>query len=202
MNFIDGNNEESNSITYLNVNKINEEKLVRDALASGAVNSAIVNTSNIRFYEELRNMCAQNVCGKYNTNWMCPPAVGSFSELTGKVMEYEKGLLFQTIYQLEDSFDFEGMMLAKSIHEQVFRKIYDKMKSEYKMSEFLPLNAGACEICTQCSYLAGEKCRFPDKAVKSVEACGIDVTALVSSCGIPYNNGKDTVSYVGMILFK
>jgi hypothetical protein len=45
-------------------------------------------------------------------------------------------------------------------------------------------------------------CRFPDKAVASVESHGIDVTALVTSCGIPYNRGPNTVSYVGLFLFS
>jgi hypothetical protein len=34
-----------------------------------------------------------------------------------------------------------------------------------------------------------------------VEAYGIDVMALEKSAGIPYYNGKNTVSYVGLILF-
>ena len=181
---------------------IDEAKLIRAAIECGASKAAIASTSNLVFSEELRNMCSQNLCGKYNTNWMCPPAVGSFRELTENVMKFQKGLLFQTICQLEDSFDFEGMAEGKAVHEKVFRKLYDRMKSKFDSDDLLPLNAGACEICSECTYLSGEKCRFPEKAVKSVEACGIDVNALVLSCGLSYNNGKDTVSYVGMILFR
>jgi hypothetical protein len=54
----------------------------------------------------------------------------------------------------------------------------------------------------KCGYLVGEECQFPDKAVSSVEANGIDVIALVKTSGIPYNNGKNTVSYVALILFN
>jgi hypothetical protein len=35
-----------------------------------------------------------------------------------------------------------------------------------------------------------------------VEAYGIDVMALEKSAGIPYYNGKNTISYVGLILFR
>lgn len=38
--------------------------------------------------------------------------------------------------------------------------------------------------------------------VGAVEAYGIDVMALTRSCGIPYNNGKNTVSYISLILFN
>lgn len=193
--------EERNNISKDKLKEC-EEVLVREALEMGAANAAIANVSDIMFCEDLRNMCSQNLCGKYNTNWMCPPAVGSFSDMREKVLKFKHGLLFQTIYQLEDSFDFEGMMEAKLKHEKVFRKIYDKIERSNEYSEILALNAGACEICEECSYKAGEKCRFPEKAVPSVESCGINVTELVTCNGIPYNNGVNTVSYVGMILFK
>ncbi|KUO71542.1 MAG: hypothetical protein APF81_11245 [Desulfosporosinus sp. BRH_c37] len=56
--------------------------------------------------------------------------------------------------------------------------------------------------CAKCAYLSGEECQFPDKVVSSVEANGIDVMDLVKASGIPYNNGKNTVSYVALILFN
>ena len=59
-----------------------------------------------------------------------------------------------------------------------------------------------CKICKECTYPDGEECRFPDKAVASVEAYCIDVNALVTSCDIPYINGPNTVSFVGLFLFK
>lgn len=33
-----------------------------------------------------------------------------------------------------------------------------------------------------------------------VEAYGIDVSKMLSACGLNYNNGQNTVSYVGLIL--
>lgn len=76
------------------------------------------------------------------------------------------------------------------------------METNYSFKAILPLNAGPCTYCAKCTYLAGEECQFPDKAVSSVEANGIDVMALVKASGIPYNNGKNTVSYVALILFN
>ncbi|HEY3424048.1 MAG TPA: DUF2284 domain-containing protein, partial [Negativicutes bacterium] len=54
----------------------------------------------------------------------------------------------------------------------------------------------------KCAYQDNEECRFPDKAFASVESYGIDVINLEKACGIPYYNGKNTVSYVGLILFN
>jgi hypothetical protein len=47
----------------------------------------------------------------------------------------------------------------------------------------------------------GEPCRFPEKAISSVEACGIDVMSLSKSAGVRYNNGKNTVTYIGAVLY-
>ncbi len=91
---------------------------------------------------------------------------------------------------------------AKKDFDTVLRNIVEKIKYNNWFEDIFPLGAGDCEICKECTYLNGEKCRFPDKAHPSVEACGIDVKALVTRCGIPYHNGKDTVSYDGLILFK
>nr|WP_282433549.1 DUF2284 domain-containing protein [Desulfosporosinus metallidurans] len=66
----------------------------------------------------------------------------------------------------------------------------------------MPLNVGPCTFCSRCTFLDNEPCRFPEKALSSVEASGIDVMALEKSSGIPYYNGKNTVSYVGLILFN
>lgn len=171
------------------------------ALRSGATRSAIVQVSDIQFSESFRELCEMNNCGKYKTNWMCPPAVGEFGDLVRQVLEFDLGLVIQTVYQLEDSFDFEGMMTAKDIHEKVFRDIVQQIRSGALLDPFLPLNAGVCSFCENCTYPERD-CLYPDQALASVEAYGIDVTALVTSCGIPYNNGPASVSYVGIVLFN
>ncbi len=60
--------------------KIDYEKLVQLALENGADRAAIIDVNNIVFSNELRRMCEVNFCGKYGTNWMCPPGVGTLDE--------------------------------------------------------------------------------------------------------------------------
>lgn len=181
--------------------KDNLDQLVEKAKESGAARAAIVDTSDIQFSEEFRNACERNTCGKYGANWMCPPGVGPFEELKAKALSFSRGLVFQTVHQLEDSFDFEGAEEAAKKHEEVFRNILASILSDGSFQEILGLNVGDCKVCSKCTYVDGEECRYPDKAVASVESHGIDVNALVSGCGIPYINGPNTVSYVGLFLF-
>lgn len=176
--------------------------LIKDALALKADHAAIAQVSQIHFVEEFRKACEQNVCRKYNTNWVCPPAVGSFEELKAKANRFKQGLFFQTVHQIASSFDLKGMFAVKKIHDGVFRNILADIKGNYDFPEILPLNAGSCEFCAKCAYQDNEACRFPQEAFASVEAYGMDVIHLEKTLGIPYYNGKNTVSYVGLILFN
>jgi len=178
----------------------NNNNLITISLELGATRAAFVDVSKIEFSESFRDLCEMNSCGKYRTNWMCPPAVGPFDELKNQVLAFKMGLVIQTVYQMEDSFDYEGMMNAASIHEKVFRDILNRIKTESLLDSFFALNAGVCKFCEHCTY-PDRDCLYPEEALASVEAYGIDVNALVTACGIPYNNGQASVSYVGMVLF-
>lgn len=180
----------------------NIDNLMALAKSLGIAHSAIIAVENIKFNEDFRKQCEQNTCGNYNKNWMCPPAVGSFNELKEKVLKFKQGLLIQSVYQLEDSFDFEGMQEGTENHTRILRKILDHIRNTGVLKEYRPLNVGPCTYCGRCAFLEGKECRFPEEAVSSVEASGIDVTALVKSCGIPYNNGKNTLSCVSLVLFN
>ena len=65
---------------------------------------------------------------------------------------------------------------------------------------YMALGCEGCDLCEECTYPT-EPCRFPKKAVPSVEACGINVVELSHSIGINYNNGADTVTYFCIILW-
>ncbi|AFM41712.1 putative metal-binding protein [Desulfosporosinus acidiphilus SJ4] len=176
-------------------------KLSLAAKSLGAAHTAIIDVQDIQFNEDFRMQCEQNSCGSYNKNWMCPPAVGPISELKEKVLKFKRGLLFQTVYQLDGSFDWEGMQEGTAQHTKIFREVCDTIKNTSAFQELLPLNVGPCTYCSRCAYLDGQECRFPEEAVYSVEAAGVDVMALEKSYGIPYYNGKNTISCVSLILF-
>ena len=179
---------------------INLIQLADKSKELGVAATGVIKTSDIQFSEEFRKICEQNKCGKFGTNWMCPPAIGNYEAVKAKVLEFSDGFVFQTIYKIEDSFDFEGMMKAEEIHTDIFYNIFDYIKPHINRSDVLALNVGPCQICKECTY-PDEECRFPDKAIASLEAHCIDVNALLTSCGIAYNNGPNTVSYVGLFLF-
>jgi predicted metal-binding protein len=181
---------------------IRGEDLVQIALDSDAERAAVLDTSQIEFHEDFRKACERNVCGKYGTNWMGPPAIGPISELKRRVEAYRHGLLFQTVHRVAGSFDIKGMVEKAAVHEKIFRDLLGRIRERYPSEYLLPLGAGCCGLCERCAYLDDEPCRHPDQAASSVEAYGINVIALEKSAGLPCYNGKGTVTYVGLILFN
>lgn len=160
-----------------------------------------ISTDQIPFSEALRINCSVNQCGNYNTSWMGPPAIGDICDLKKHVQKFRFGVVIQTVSQLEDSFDYEGMMAAKEHHQSVFRNIWTSFKKQKFQHRIMALDVGCCHICESCSY-PDEPCKNPDEALASVEAYGILVFEMLTNCGLKYNNGKDTVSYVGLILIE
>lgn len=181
---------------------ITTEDLKQAVLELNISHTAIVDTFDIQFHEDFRNACEKNVCGKYDTNWMGPPAIGPIAELKNKVLRYRQGLLLQTVHQTTGSFDMKGMMAAAKDHGAVFRNFLQTIKARYPDDDFLPLDAGCCSYCEKCAYLEREPCRNPEQAVSSVEAYGMNVAALMKTADMPYNHGKGTIAFVGLILFN
>ena len=180
---------------------IDAETLIREALESGITHAAILDTSKIQFHEDFRKACEKNVCRKYDATWTGPPAIGPISTLKDRVLRYQQGLLFQTVHAVASSFDIKGMFEAAKAHHVVFLEFLEKIRRKYPIANLLPLDAGCCSVCEKCAYLDKEPCRHPDQAFSSVEAYGMNVIALQKSAGIPHYHGKNTVCYVGLILY-
>lgn len=85
------------------------EKVRETAMQSGMWQADFIDTQDLLFYPEIREICEGNTCRNYGATWACPPAIGTLDECKKRVMQYEKMLLFSIKYDLEDSFDFEGM---------------------------------------------------------------------------------------------
>ena len=65
-------------------------------------------------------MCAADSCHKYNKCWSCPPGCGTLEECEKRVRKFKLGILVQTVGELEDSLDGEGMMRTEAMHKASF----------------------------------------------------------------------------------
>jgi len=166
---------------------------------SGFTRAAELEVSTIDLNPAVRQMCADNKCQIYNTNWACPPGCGTLDECGAKVKNYKYGVIVQTTGELEDSFDFEGMEETKEKHNASFDRLVNDL-FEMKV-DMLPLGDGCCSLCDKCTY-PDESCRFPEKAFSSMEAFGILVSDLCKLNNMDYYYGPNTLTYVGCVLFN
>jgi len=160
---------------------------------------AFVDPKDIPFGEAVRAACEANYCGRYGKCWTCPPGVGDWQELRDQARAYQRALIFTTCTELEDSYDLEGMGEAAAMHSA----LNDKLRAMLRElpGTFAFYGAGSCTRCEKCTY-PDAPCRFPELAMRSMEACGMDVVNLSKLCKIHYINGPDTVTYFSAVLFS
>lgn len=175
------------------------QKNVEIAKECGFTNAGVLDVSTLVVKQEVRDMCEMNTCQKYGKNWACPPGCGSIEETGAKLKKYSRGIIVQTTKQLEDSMDFEGLQELQENHEANFKRAVDRFSKLYP--DMLPLGAGTCTICKECTY-PDKECRFPGKRISSMEAFGLVVNEVCKANGLPYNYGPNTMTYIGCFLFE
>ena len=158
----------------------------------------IVSPTAIVFDEEIRKICENNVCRLYGKTWACPPAVGTVSQCRERCLQYKNAMVFNGVYPLEDSFDYEGMREGHAQFKKLCDRLYEAVRPRY--DSFILLSNEGCNRCGTCTY-PNAACRMPDKLFPSLEGFGIHVAKLAASAGIHYINGANTVTYFGMLLY-
>jgi len=176
-------------------------RILEKAIELGAFKAGIVDTAEIKTDAYFRKMCEANMCGNYGRSYTCPPDIGPIEELMAKVKTFDKMLVYQTVGELEDSYDFEGMMEVGERHNKLVGMLWDYTE-QLGLKDALHLGAGGCRVCSVCGKKTGEPCRNPKRAMGSLEAYGINVSELAAQAGMKYINGQNTVTYFGGILIR
>ena len=173
------------------------EKLTAMAKEAGFSNAGPLDAATIELKDDVRAMCNANSCGVYGRNWSCPPACGELPDLRAKLAQYHEGLLVQTVGELEDQFDGEGMLETQEAHMAHFLALHDRLIQDYP--NLLALSAGTCTRCRQCTY-PDSPCRFPDRRFSSMEAYGMLVLEVCKANGLQYYYGSNAIAYTSCFL--
>ncbi|MDR2568702.1 MAG: DUF2284 domain-containing protein, partial [Oscillospiraceae bacterium] len=155
------------------INMHNYMELEQIAKECGFTHYAPLDVSTLEFLQEIRDMCNPKQCRNYNKSWSCPPACASLEEMRERVKDYTFGILVQTVGELEDSMDWDGIMETGACHKENFGRM--RAALDKKHPSVLAMGAGECKVCQSCTY-PDEPCRYPNKMEVSMEAGGLFVS--------------------------
>lgn len=172
-------------------------RCVEAARAQGFETVVVLDMNTLKSKPEVRDMCSVNKCASYGKKWGCPPGCGTIEQCQEMMGRFTMGVLIQTVGQLEDNWDFEGIARTGGTHKDRFDGLCDTMRSWEE--KILPMSAGGCELCQPCAY--PEPCRHPDRISYSVSAFGLLVNELCKDNGVTYYYGSDKMAFTGLILF-
>ena len=176
-----------------------EAEIRKAAEESGFTTVAALDPATLKFLPEVRSMCAANRCRSYNKNWACPPACGTLEEWQERLSHYSKGILLQTIGDIEDSYDIEAMMEVAAENKKQSDLLIERLLGQN--ADFIYLSAGACIRCENCTW-PDAPCRFPEKTFPSMEAAGLFVSQVCKDNDVLYNYGNEKIAYTCCVLFN
>ena len=155
--------------------------------------------ATIELKEEVREMCASGKCTMYDKRWSCPPGCGTLDECRELLKGYTRGILVQSVGELEDNFDIETMMETEAAHKERFYAMRKALVE--KGIDALAAGAGCCTICPECTY-PDAPCRFPEEKMSTMEALGMLVLEVCKANDMRYFYGENTIAYTSCFLFR
>ena len=185
---------------------ISYNKLAEMAKEYGFTHSVRLDVSTLEFMQEIRDMCNAEQCRSYNTSWSCPPACASLEEMRELVKSFTDGIIVQTVGDLEDSLDWDGIMETGARHKENFGKMREILSAKHPplsadQPSLLAMGAGECKLCEKCTY-PDNPCRFPDKIEVSMEASGLFVSKVCKDNNLDYNYGSEKIAFTSCFLVK
>lgn len=175
-------------------------KKILDAVKNQTQNFSyyFTDTANIKFYSDSAKMCEMNACGRYKSNWACPPAAPEARELFFRAKRYKNAALFTLKYDKADDYDWEAIEFAGKKFNELCRAV--KAETLRVKADALVLGAGACDVCESCSY-PDAPCRSPELIVYPLEAAGIDASSLPKHGDNVISNNASPM-YTGLLLYN
>ena len=170
---------------------------------------------DIPFSKEVLHICITD-CPRYGHSWSCPPSAGDIQENMALVSSYSRFLVFSTVHEVADAWNFDACLAVRKEHERMTRDFRKKLLEHYNLpltelhpaseaaearepAPFYVLSAG-CSLCDDCTY-PDAPCRNPKERLQSMESHGILILKLVDDLNLTFQYDSTTVVYFSMILF-
>ncbi len=179
---------------------MNYQEIIALAAYEGFFKAEIIDTPKIIFCPEFRKYCEENLCGKYDRNYSCPPDCGTPDQMRDKVMKYKKALVLQTCWKIDDFSQTDKLNSAKAEHNGAMLRLIKKLKS--MGYDGLMAGASGCSLCKACEKENNKPCKHPDLSFSCLSAYCINVKRLAEECSMNYDYKDGVLSFFGIYLFQ
>lgn len=166
---------------------------------SEGFNAFLLSPDQVPVNPDFRKYCEENVCGKYDTNYSCPPYCGTAEEMHQKILSEEKVLIVQKLHKINGYEDKTAIEQAKKAHNDMIIRLKKRIE-EKGFSAFCSGYSG-CTLCSPCKRKEGLPCAYPDLRTSCISAYCIDVTELAKRCDFPFDWTPDCLHLFGLIAF-
>ena len=169
-------------------------------LAHGAgFSAALIPTEKITVDAKFRSFCEDNLCGNYNANYACPPDCGSVEEVRQKLMDQDRALVLQTIWNIGSYENKDGILEAKKAHNAAILRFTDTLH-QAGFQGFC-LGYGGCPLCSPCKRRENQPCAHPDKKISCLSAYCVDVAKLAEESCLEFAWTPEKLYLFGMFAF-
>lgn len=162
--------------------------------------ATIVPVDRIIVDPQFRPYCEENICGKYNANYSCPPDCGTVEEVRERLMAQDRAMVLQTIWEIGNYENKAAILKSKKSHNAAILRLTERLRQD-GVKGFC-LGYGGCSLCDSCKRVTNKPCAFPEKRISCMSAYCIDVAKLATECGLTFAWEQDKLYLFGMFAFK
>lgn len=172
-------------------------ELIKMAEAEGIL-AAVIPTADIPVNDAFRKFCEDNLCGRYNASYACPPGCGTVEEVKQQLLAADKALVLEKIYEIGSYENIPAVMESEKDLNAVALDLAEKLRADGFRCFYL--GYGGCPLCNPCKHGEGKPCAFPDRKVSCLSAYCVDVAELAKRCGLEFAWSQEKLHMFGMIV--
>ena len=161
--------------------------------------AAYIDTADVVQDPSFRKFCEDNLCGKYNANYSCPPDCGTVEEVQERLRSGKRALVLQSIWDIGSYDNKDGIQKSKKTHNAAILRFTETLRQSGHKG--FCLGYGGCPLCDPCKRVNNEPCAHPEQKISCMSAYCIDVAKLAEKCGLEFAWVPEKLFLFGMFVF-
>ena len=161
--------------------------------------AAYIDTADVAQDPSFRKFCEDNLCGKYNANYSCPPDCGTVEEVQQRLKAGKRALVLQSIWDIGSYDNKDEIQKSKKTHNAAILRFTETLRQAGHKG--FCLGYGGCPLCDPCKRVSNEPCAHPEQKISCMSAYCIDVAKLAEKCNLEFAWVSEKLYLFGMFVF-